>query len=100
MPSETEFRTAQQLNTQHQRLLEGRPPTCHVEIPGRGDVLFCHATPRTTPKPLPASSPMTADDHGVAESFEDGQEAVPTDYRWKRPGFECRKCSFRTFELV
>ena len=38
--------TAQQLNTQYQRLLEGWPPTCHVEIPGRGDVLFCHATPR------------------------------------------------------
>jgi diadenosine tetraphosphatase ApaH/serine/threonine PP2A family protein phosphatase len=27
-------------------LLEGWPPTCHVEIPGRGEVLFCHATPR------------------------------------------------------
>ena len=38
--------TAQQLGTQHQRLLEGWPPTCHVEIPGLGDVLFCHATPR------------------------------------------------------
>jgi predicted phosphodiesterase len=38
--------TAQQLNTQHQRLLEGWPPTCHIEIPGLGDVLFCHATPR------------------------------------------------------
>ena len=38
--------TAQQLDTQHQRLLEGWPPTCHVEIPGLGDVFFCHATPR------------------------------------------------------
>jgi predicted phosphodiesterase len=38
--------TAQQLDTQHQRLLEGWPPTCRVEIPGLGDVLFCHATPR------------------------------------------------------
>lgn len=38
--------TAQQLDTQHQRLLEGWPPTCRVQIPGLGDVLFCHATPR------------------------------------------------------
>ncbi len=38
--------TAQQLDTQHHRLLEGWPPTCQVEIPGLGDVLFCHATPR------------------------------------------------------
>jgi hypothetical protein len=38
--------TAQQLGTQHQRLLEGWPSTCHVEIPGLGDVIFCHATPR------------------------------------------------------
>jgi predicted phosphodiesterase len=38
--------TAQQLDTQHQRLLESWPPTCHIMIPGLGDVLFCHATPR------------------------------------------------------
>ena len=38
--------TAQQLDLQHQRLLEGWPPTCHIMIPGLGDVLFCHATPR------------------------------------------------------
>jgi len=38
--------TAQQLNTQHQRLLARWPPTCRVEIPGLGNVLFCHATPR------------------------------------------------------
>jgi predicted phosphodiesterase len=38
--------TAQQLDTQHQRLLEGWPPTCRVTIPSLGDVLFCHATPR------------------------------------------------------
>ena len=37
--------TAQQLDTQHQQLLEGWPPTSRVEIPGLGDVLFCHATP-------------------------------------------------------
>jgi putative phosphoesterase len=38
--------TAQQLDHQHQRLLEGWPPTCRITIPGLGDVLFCHATPR------------------------------------------------------
>ena len=38
--------TAQQLDRQHQRLLEGWPATCRITIPGLGDVLFCHATPR------------------------------------------------------
>lgn len=38
--------TAQQLHTQHQRLLAGWPPTCRIEVPGLGDILFCHATPR------------------------------------------------------
>jgi predicted phosphodiesterase len=38
--------TAQQLHMQHQRLLARWPPTCRVEVPGLGDVLFCHATPR------------------------------------------------------
>jgi putative phosphoesterase len=38
--------TAQQLDSQHQRLLQSWPPTCTVQIPGLGNVLFCHATPR------------------------------------------------------
>lgn len=38
--------TAQQLNTQHHRLLARWPPTCRVGVAGLGDVLFCHATPR------------------------------------------------------
>jgi len=38
--------SAQQLNSQHQRILESWPPTYRMEIPGLGDVLFCHATPR------------------------------------------------------
>jgi putative phosphoesterase len=38
--------TAQQLDHQHQRLLEGWPSTCRIMIPDLGDVLFCHATPR------------------------------------------------------
>jgi len=38
--------TAQQLDSHHQRLLEGWPATCRVTIPGLGNVLLCHATPR------------------------------------------------------
>jgi predicted phosphodiesterase len=38
--------TAQQLGTHHQRLIEGWPRNCRITIPGLGDVLFCHATPR------------------------------------------------------
>ncbi len=38
--------TAQQLESRHQQLLSSWPPTCHFELPGLGDVLFCHATPR------------------------------------------------------
>jgi predicted phosphodiesterase len=38
--------TAQQLHSQHQRLLASWAPTCRVEISGLGNVLFCHATPR------------------------------------------------------
>jgi predicted phosphodiesterase len=38
--------TAQQLGTEHQQLLEGWPPTYRITIPGLGDLLFCHATPR------------------------------------------------------
>jgi len=38
--------SAQQLDTQHQRLLETWLPTHQIEVPGIGAVLFCHATPR------------------------------------------------------
>jgi len=38
--------TAQQLESHHQQLLSSWPPTCHIGLPGLGDVLFCHATPR------------------------------------------------------
>jgi predicted phosphodiesterase len=37
---------AQNLDKQHQQLLETWPPTCCLTIPSLGDVLFCHATPR------------------------------------------------------
>jgi predicted phosphodiesterase len=38
--------TAEQLDTEHQRLLSAWPKTFRVRITGLGDVLFCHATPR------------------------------------------------------
>jgi putative phosphoesterase len=39
--------SAQQLQTEHRRLLTGWPKTLTIEIPGLGEVLFCHATPRS-----------------------------------------------------
>jgi predicted phosphodiesterase len=38
--------TAQQLHSEHERLLASWPTTCRVEIRGLGGALFCHATPR------------------------------------------------------
>lgn len=37
---------AQQLDPEHERFLGSWPKTLRVEIPGLGEVLFCHATPR------------------------------------------------------
>ncbi|MGA7930273.1 MAG: metallophosphoesterase family protein [Candidatus Sulfotelmatobacter sp.] len=39
--------SAQQLQPEHRRLLAGWPKTLTIEIPGLGEVLFCHATPRS-----------------------------------------------------
>lgn len=39
--------TAQQLQPEHKRLLALWPKTLTVEIRGLGEVLFCHATPRS-----------------------------------------------------
>jgi predicted phosphodiesterase len=39
--------TAQQLQAEHERLLASWPKTLRVEIQGLGEVLFCHATPRS-----------------------------------------------------
>jgi len=36
-----------QLSPEQLRILESWPPALQVEIPGLGDVLFCHATPRS-----------------------------------------------------
>jgi predicted phosphodiesterase len=38
---------AQQLQPEYERLLAGWPKTHRVEIRGLGEVLFCHATPRS-----------------------------------------------------
>ena len=39
--------TAQQLHPEHEPLLAGWPMTLRVKIGGVGEVLFCHATPRS-----------------------------------------------------
>jgi putative phosphoesterase len=38
--------SAEQLRPEHERMLAGWPAALRLEIPGLGDVLFCHATPR------------------------------------------------------
>lgn len=38
--------TARQLASEHQSLMAAWPATLRLEVPGLGDVLFCHATPR------------------------------------------------------
>ena len=38
---------AQQLDPEDERLVASWPATLRVEIPGLGEVLFCHATPRS-----------------------------------------------------
>jgi predicted phosphodiesterase len=38
---------ARQLRPEHEQLLANWPSTCCLEIPGLGQVLFCHATPRS-----------------------------------------------------
>jgi len=37
---------AQQLHPEHEALLAAWPETLSLEVPGLGEVLFCHATPR------------------------------------------------------
>ncbi len=39
--------TARQLYPEHEQLLAKWPKTLRVDIPGLGEVLFCHATPRS-----------------------------------------------------
>jgi putative phosphoesterase len=40
-------RSAEQLLPEHERWLAGWPGTLRIEIEGLGEVLFCHATPRS-----------------------------------------------------
>jgi predicted phosphodiesterase len=37
---------AEQLHPEHEQLIASWPKTVQIEIPGLGEVLFCHATPR------------------------------------------------------
>lgn len=39
--------SAEQVPPEHQQLLASWPGTLRLEVPGLGDVLFCHATPRS-----------------------------------------------------
>ena len=39
--------TAEQLDAEHERRLRDWPLTLRLEVPGLGEVLFCHATPRS-----------------------------------------------------
>ena len=39
--------SAKQLHPEYERILASWPATLRLEIPGLGDVLFCHATPRS-----------------------------------------------------
>lgn len=38
--------TAEQLHPKHERFLAAWPKTLSLDLPGMGEVLFCHATPR------------------------------------------------------
>ncbi len=38
--------SGEQLSAEHQRLIAGWPMTLTLDVPGLGDVMFCHATPR------------------------------------------------------
>ena len=50
--------TAQQLDSDHERLLAAWPKTLRVEISWLGEVLFCHATPRNENDIFTRSTPQ------------------------------------------
>lgn len=52
--------TAQQLHENHQRLLSTWPSTYQLGIPGFGEVLFCHATPRNDTEVFTRVTPETS----------------------------------------
>jgi putative phosphoesterase len=51
--------TAQQLQGDHERLLSSWPSTYQLRIPGLGQVLFCHATPRNDTEIFTRVTPET-----------------------------------------
>jgi diadenosine tetraphosphatase ApaH/serine/threonine PP2A family protein phosphatase len=51
--------TAEQLDSGHQQLLSSWPKTLRLGISGLGDVLFCHATPRSEREIFTRSTPET-----------------------------------------
>jgi putative phosphoesterase len=48
---------AQQLNPEHERFLSSWPKTVRIKVPGLGEVLFCHATPRNNTEIFTRSTP-------------------------------------------
>jgi putative phosphoesterase len=57
---------ARELQPEHERLLAGWPQTLTLEIPGLGEVLFCHATPRSDTEIFTRLTP----EHRVLSAFE------------------------------
>ena len=51
---------ARQLDVQHRQLVAGWPKTLELEIPGIGQVLFCHATPQNENDIFVSTTPETA----------------------------------------
>lgn len=49
--------SAEQLDPEHERWLASWPATLRIEIPGIGEVLFCHATPRSDTEILTRLTP-------------------------------------------
>ena len=64
--------TAEQLNSNHQRMLASWPKTIRLEIPGLGAVLFCHATPRNENEIFTRLTPADR----LAPVFEESGAAV------------------------
>jgi hypothetical protein len=63
---------AEQLHPEDERLLAGWPKTLRFQIPGLGDVLFCHATPRSDTEIF---TRLTSEER-LAPIFEDLDVAV------------------------
>ncbi len=58
---------ADQLDAEDERWIDSWPATCRVQIPGIGDVLFCHATPRNDTEIFDLATP----EDRVLPMFED-----------------------------